>query len=116
MENPHTRTKHPNSKTKYCECAQDISGLLSISIVSPTRRSNRLLVQLPLLSPDLLDPPPIAARLVSVPLGPVVPFRRETAVHLALDVVAVAEGLVEEPASVAFVEGGHDLLAVCWLC
>lgn len=67
--------------------------------------------------PDLLDAPPVGPRLVPVPFGSVVAFGREAAVYLALDVIAVADGFVEESARVAFVEGCHDFLAVCrgWL-
>lgn len=66
----------------------------------------------PLISPDLLDAPPIRPRAVPVALRPLVPLPRQTLVHVALDVVAVPEGFVQEAPRVALVEGGHDLFAV----
>lgn len=69
-------------------------------------------LQSPLLEPDPLDAPAIIPGHVPIPLCAVVALGGQTAVDVALDVVAVAEGFVEEAARVAFVQGGHDLFAV----
>lgn len=71
-------------------------------------------LQSPLLEPDFLDAPAVIPGHVPIPLCAVVALARQTAVDVALDVVAVAEGFVEEAAGVAFVQGGHDLFAV-WM-
>jgi hypothetical protein len=61
------------------------------------------LIQGPLTSPNLLNALSLVPRSVTVVLGPVVPFRRETFVHFDLDIVAVAEGFVDESAGMTFV-------------
>ena len=70
------------------------------------------MIQRSLLSPDVLDAPPVTPGLVAVPFGSIITFRRQTLVHVTLDIVAVAKSFVEKPTGVTFIEGGHDLLAV----
>jgi len=67
----------------------------------------------PLSSPDLLDTRTFASRFVSIALSSIRSLGWKTFVHIALDIVAVSDGLVEESSGVTFVEGCHDFLAVC---
>lgn len=43
----------------------------------------------PFISPDLFNAPPLLPRIVAIALCPLVPFTRQAAVNLSLDVVAV---------------------------
>lgn len=108
-----TQMQHAKLQSKFKDNhhTSNRQSLLSSTRVLRTRNLSRL-IQGPLFSPDLLNAPSVVARIVAVVLGPIGPFHGKTFVHFALDIIAVAEGFVDESACVTFVEGCHDLLAV----
>lgn len=65
------------------------------------------------LSPDLLNLLALDFRLLAVGLGSLEPLGAEAHIDGVLGLVAHADGLVEESASVALFKGVHNLLAGC---
>lgn len=70
------------------------------------------MADLALLGPDCLDTLTLGSCLVPIALCAVEALPREAFVHIALDIIAGSHGLDKEALGVAFVEGGHDFLAV----
>lgn len=112
--------RHPQRSNEHSKLHPEIPNNITPCTIDSLFRSSRIsgtivrarLIQFSLLGPDFLNAPPVAARLVPVPLRPVVALCGETAVHFAFDLVAVAKSFVYESTGVAFVERCHDLLAV----
>lgn len=80
--------------------------------IRSSSRHRRPLIKLPLFSPDLLDTPTVAARLVSVALCAVESLCGETFVHFDFDIIAASNGLVYKSLGMTLIESSHDLFAI----
>jgi hypothetical protein len=69
--------------------------------------------KLALFGPDILNTSAVAARIVSVALCALVSLCGKALVHVALDIIAASNDLVQESLSVTLVKSSHDLFAVC---
>lgn len=67
---------------------------------------------LALFGPDFLNPPPVAACLVSVALCALISLCGEAFVHINFDIVAASNSFVQKTLGVTFVKSIHDLFAV----
>lgn len=83
------------------------------NIRSSRRCHRRPLIKLALFSPNLLDTPAVAARLVSVALCAVEALCGETFVYFDFDIIATSNGFVYKSLGMTLIESSHDLFAIC---